>query len=65
MLNSILNFVLGSMPNIPDEPKALTHAAWARQQLPISNAIRAMARADLNPAVHRCRIGKINLKRAS
>lgn len=38
-----------------------THQAWAKDQVPFSKAALALAQVALNPAVHRCRIGKITV----
>jgi len=42
-----------------------THQAWAGAQQPTTKGFMALGLVTLNPAVHRCRIGKITLKQAS
>lgn len=65
MIDSILNFVLGSAPNAePGSQPPLSHIEWAKHQRPISASIGAVAVVACNPAIHRCRIGKITLKQA-
>lgn len=45
-------------------PSSLTHMDWARQQMPLSSALRSITQVDLNPILHHCSIGKITLKQS-
>ena len=46
----------------PAPPESYSHIDWSKQQAPASAAILGLIQTQLNPVVHRCRIGKITLK---